>query len=261
MRTIRTRLSLRLAAVMPGVAITIALSTGASSMHAGVSSEALIAGAAAPRAVTPLLAFNFGDVYTGDVISQIFVIRNDGDADLLITDVTSGCGCSVARADKVIAPGKEGRATLEVQTISQSGEIAKTASLHTNDPGRPVIVFTLAANVLKGAPARQGKYIGPIFLSPGSSGALFAFPGKKVKTEFLVTADRTSVNVLRVEGGTQHFTTRVETIEPGKRYKIIVESLPIEVSEMYQDQLQVITDSPSLPAFQIDLSLRVYDTK
>lgn len=45
---------------------------------------------AAPRAVTPFNSFDFGEVYTGETISQIFVIRNEGDADLVIKDFRGG---------------------------------------------------------------------------------------------------------------------------------------------------------------------------
>jgi hypothetical protein len=44
----------------------------------------------APKAVTPFTSFNFGDIYTGEVISQIFVIRNEGDAELRILDFKGG---------------------------------------------------------------------------------------------------------------------------------------------------------------------------
>lgn len=212
----------------------------------------------APRAVTPSTGFSFGDIYRGEIISQIFVIKNDGDEELKLTDFKAGCGCEVTSWDKSVPPGKEGKATLEVQTVSQAGEIAKTATLHTNDPDRPTIIFTLTANVLSGAPLRQGRYIGPVFISPDSRVALYTSPGKKASTEISITADNAPVKVLRVEGGTKHFTSRIEAIEPGRSYKVIVESLPIEKADLYIDQLRVITDSESLPAFTIDLSLRVY---
>jgi hypothetical protein len=212
----------------------------------------------APKAIIPFTSFRFGDVYRGEVISQIFVIKNEGDADLQIRDFTGVCGCEITRSDKVIAPGKEGTATLEVQTASQSGEIYKTATMHTNDPERPAIIFTLVANVLQGAPIRRGKYIGPVFLSPDSSSVLYTLAGKKAKTEFSVTADDGPVKVLRVEGGTSHFAPRVEVIEPGRNYKIVVESLPIDADGVYKDQLRIITDSASLPAFPVDMALRVY---
>ena len=43
-----------------------------------------------PKAVTPFTSFNFGDVYTGEFISQIFVIRNEGDAELKLLDFKGG---------------------------------------------------------------------------------------------------------------------------------------------------------------------------
>jgi len=43
-----------------------------------------------PKAVAPFTSFNFGDVYNGEFISQIFVIRNEGDADLKLLDFKGG---------------------------------------------------------------------------------------------------------------------------------------------------------------------------
>jgi hypothetical protein len=88
---------------------------------------------------------------------------------------------------------------------------------------------------------------------------MYAPPGKKAMTEFSVTADDTPVKVLRVEAGTKNFASRVEVVEPGRRYKILVESLQIETGGLYTDQLRVVTDNPTLPAFTVDLTLRVYD--
>jgi hypothetical protein len=53
-----------------GLAITVAVS-------------AWTAKPPAPKAVVPFTSFAFGDVYRGEDISQIFVIRNEGDADLV----------------------------------------------------------------------------------------------------------------------------------------------------------------------------------
>lgn len=211
----------------------------------------------APRAVIPYTTFKFGDIYRGEVISQIFVIKNEGDADLQIKDFVASCGCQLVRSDKVIAPGKEGTATIEVETISQSGEIYKSATMQTNDPNLPSIVFTLVANVLQGAPLRRGKFIGPIFVSPDSFLALYAPAGKKITGRVSITADDAPVKVLRVEGGTNHFSTRVEVVEPGRSYNIVIESLPTETAGLYREQIHVITDNLLLPAFPIEAALRV----
>ena len=250
-------LTLCMAVLLDGAAAGLS-STGHSSTDAGHMPRTTNRARSAPKAIVPFTSFSFGDVYTGEIISQIFVIKNDGDAELLITDFKGDCGCTVTRSDRVIPPGKEGTAEIEVQTISQSGLINKTATLHTNDPERPTIVFTLIANVLKGSPLRQGKYIGPIFLSPDSRASMYALAGKKATTEFSVTADGAAVKVLGVESGTKQFTSRVEVVQPGRSYKILVESLQIETGGLYTDQLRIVTDNPTLPAFSVDLTLRVY---
>jgi hypothetical protein len=211
-----------------------------------------------PKASVNFTNFNFGDVYTGEIISQIFVIKNDGNAELVIGDVKSDCGCTVARADKAIPAGHEGTAEVEVQTISQSGLISRSAILQTNDPLRPTIVLTVNANVLKGTPRRQGKFIGPIFLAPDSRLAMFTFAGKKATAEFTITADGAAVNVLSAEAANKQFVARIDTVQPGKSYKIIVESKEIDAGGLYRDQLRVTTDNPNLPSFNVELALRVY---
>ncbi|HSB07954.1 MAG TPA: hypothetical protein VLM38_00470 [Blastocatellia bacterium] len=161
-------------------------------------------------------------------------------------------------SDRVIPPGKEGTATLQVNTASQSGQISKSATLFTDDPDRPRIVFTLNANVLRGAPLRAGRHIGPLFISPDARAALFAYPGKKATAEIAITSDDKPVKILRVEGAEKHFASRVEIVEASRSYKIIIDSLPTEVSDIYKERLLVLTDNPTLPAFPINLALRVY---
>src|SRR5215813_7858995 len=94
---------------------------------AGILSVALLSpgvsaqGAPAPRAVVPLTAYSFGDINKGETVSFMFRIRNEGNADLLLTDFVGACGCEVVSADRSIAPGKEGLARVEVSTSSQPG--------------------------------------------------------------------------------------------------------------------------------------------
>ncbi|MEN3336141.1 MAG: hypothetical protein V7641_5506 [Blastocatellia bacterium] len=215
---------------------------------------------AAPRAVVPFTTYAFGDIYIGETISQIFVIRNEGNADLLIKDFVGACGCEVLGVDRVIAPGKEGSARIEVSTVSQSsGELFKIATLYTNDPQRPTIRFSLAANILTsgnggpvmGVELRAGKHIGPVFVGPDTRTGLVAAPGKSGRAEFTITVERGPLNVQRVESTSKAISARLETIEPGKQYKIIVESLPTEAVGSSQEQLRVVTDSPALPSFPL----------
>lgn len=212
-----------------------------------------------PRAYVPFSSYDFGDIYKGELISQLFVIRNEGDADLRIEGLSSGCGCSVIDSDRVIPPGSEGKAELEVNTSSQSGQINKIATLSTNDPERPNIVLSLSANILtsgdggpvKGVALRPGKHIGPIFLGPGSSGLFTATEGKAGKTEFTIAVEMGSLKILRLE--TKRFVSRVETIEGGKGYKLIFKSSPSDPPGSYSERVRVVTDTAALPYFFVNV--------
>ena len=135
------------------------------------------------------------------------------------------------------------------------------ATLHTNDPERPSIVLSVAANVLtssdggpvKGVALRAGKRIGPIFLGPDTSKGFNLTTGEKGRAEFTVTAEQGPVKITRIDGGGKNFTSRVEAIEQGKSYKVIVEFLPVDEAGEFSGQLRVITDSAVLPSFPISV--------
>lgn len=213
----------------------------------------------APRVVAPFTSFDFGDVYKGEIINHIFVIKNEGTADLVIKEFVSGCGCEVTSSDRLIAPGKEGVAQLEINTATQFGQIMKPATLRTNDPERPNIVFTLTANVLTSAdggpvqnvPLRQGKHIGPIFLGPDVRAGFNVAAGEKRETQFTITVEKGPLKVLRVEGAGKYFAARLETVEEGKTYKVIVAPVTTDAAGAYDEQLRVVTDSRVLPSFPI----------
>src|SRR6185503_15357007 len=58
-----------------------------------------------PKVVIPFTSYTFDDVYRGEVVSQMFVIKNIGTADLVIKDFTVSCSCEVVEWDRVIPPG------------------------------------------------------------------------------------------------------------------------------------------------------------
>jgi hypothetical protein len=221
------------------------------------------AAGSSPRAVVPVTAHNFGDVYKGEIISQVFVIKNVGSADLTV-DLIPLCGCEVTEVDKVVAPGKEGKAIIEINTGTQFGEISKIATLRTNDPSLASVNLTMKANVLTGpgggpvenVSLRQGKHVGPLFVSPDTRAGLTARRGQPGKVEFLITAEQGAVNISRVESNSPRIKSRLEVVEPAKSYKVIVESEPTGEQRLLDNLITVHTDSPQLPWFQLVVLLR-----
>ena len=116
----------------------------------------------------------------------------------------------------------------------------------------------MTAFVIRGAPRRQGKRVGPLFVSPSLRGDAFAFPGKRASTQLTIAADDTPVKILRLEGATKYFATRIDVVEPGRSYRIVLESLPSDNSGTFKDRLLIVTDNPTLPVLPINVSLTIY---
>ncbi|HEY0515285.1 MAG TPA: DUF1573 domain-containing protein [Thermoanaerobaculia bacterium] len=102
---------------------------------------------AKPKVVVAEPIKDVGSISKGDKIVHDFVIKNEGDADLQITNVQPACGCTVAQFDKVIKPGQTGKVHAVVDTTTFSGPIAKGISVFTNDPATPQVELTLRAKV------------------------------------------------------------------------------------------------------------------
>jgi len=129
--------------------------------------------------------------------------------------------------------------------------------MRTNDPARRGIVFSLSATVSDAPPGqmRSGKWIGPVFVGPSNKWIATAIAGQKAATEFTITSGKDPVKILAVEGGGQNFVARIETIEAGKRYKILVEATGMEKPDTYATKLWISTDNPALPSFPLDLMI------
>ena len=113
---------------------------------AAPAAPAAAATAAAPKLVLVEEKKEIGTVPKGEVIKAVFVLKNEGKADLHVTDVKPSCGCTAPEYDKTIKAGGEGKVVLNVDTKSFQGPISKSALILTDDPEKPqVTVFVLAS--------------------------------------------------------------------------------------------------------------------
>jgi hypothetical protein len=99
-----------------------------------------------PRISISSLRQDLGDVFEQATYEYVFVVRNTGEADLVITEVKPGCGCTVANYDKVIAPDREGKITLTLEGDQVHGVFSKDATVRSNDPDRPELMLIIAGN-------------------------------------------------------------------------------------------------------------------
>ena len=108
----------------------------------------LLAGAALaqPKAKAETLVHDFGVMPRGETASHTFILRNEGDEDLLIEIVRASCACTVVDHPDVIKPGENGEIRIDLDTMLLNGPSSKNVSLYTNDPAAARIDLTVKAD-------------------------------------------------------------------------------------------------------------------
>jgi hypothetical protein len=156
-----------------------------------------------------------GEVDQGTVLRCRFGVSNPGRADLEILGVKPGCGCTVARWDRLILPGKERWIEADVQTVNFRGPITKHLTVFTNDPDHPQVDLTITARVI---PLIQ--------ISPGPA-ALLAVGEKPASQEFIMErSGRRSMKILQVTANAPYLKAEAAPLPGVGRWKLTVTATP-----------------------------------
>lgn len=196
---------------------------------------------AAPKVMIEKPRHNFGQVLDGVPVTHDFVIRNQGDAPLIIDRVRTDCGCTTVSFTRQIPAGGEGKITVKVSTAGYGGRLVEhQVRVETNDPLLPRIKLIISGMVREFASVlpryvtlmgKAGTEVGDIVtilpIHPFTVRGVRAQEGKNI---------RVSVNE-KITGGRKSYVVTVENImsTPGR----------------YTDTIIVETDSKVKPEITI----------
>ena len=163
-------------------------------------------------------------------------------------------------------PGKEGKIELAVEhTDGYAGEIAKSASVTTNDPKHPTFNLILRARFrgegqppLPPPPASLNP--NAVFtVEPSDRWITSAITGSSSGNTFYVyNPKETPIHLKKVIQGGTDFTAKLDTLQDGKRYQLSVASNPTLKPGHYLQKLQIETDSTVQPFVTVELDVTVY---
>lgn len=101
----------------------------------------------------PQMVFNkkehdFGDITDGETVNYSFTVSNAGEADLVITNASASCGCTVPDyPKKPIKPGESGKIKVSFDSSNKPGMQQKSVTI-TSNTEKGSDVLTIKANVL-----------------------------------------------------------------------------------------------------------------
>lgn len=91
---------------------------------------------------------DYGEIKKGSDGTRVFEFTNTGDAPLIISDVSSSCGCTIVeRPTEPILPGKSEKIEVKYAT-NRVGIIRKTITVTSNAAETPTVALKIKGNVL-----------------------------------------------------------------------------------------------------------------
>lgn len=94
---------------------------------------------------------DFGSVAEGKKVDLNVKLKNNGGQLLNIEKVKSSCGCTATLlSKKEIKPGETANLKIELDTSGRKGHLARTVTIHSNDPIEPQQIITLLVNIENG---------------------------------------------------------------------------------------------------------------
>jgi len=117
------------------------LHSGSNNLQAGENSDTAVIGEIRTKETMPILTFekdfhDFGKLVSGEQVTFAFKFKNTGKSSLIISNVSTSCGCTVSSfPKKPIKPGEGATIDISFNSEGRHGFQSKSITVFTNaDP-------------------------------------------------------------------------------------------------------------------------------
>ncbi len=209
-----------------------------------LSSLSIASPAEAPKAVFPETRFAFGTARQGTTVQHEFVLKNEGEAALRILGVRTSASLLLGRSPAQVEPGAQVTLRAQLDTSKLSGPYKGQIQITLNDPALPEAILVI-----------EGRVNPPIELSPHP---LFFVAGQRGEPRQasieIVNHEPEPLRIESVEHPGERFTTKMETIEEGQRYRLSLILNPDGPGGKKVEDILVRTSSRTMPSIAIPAS-------
>ena len=206
-------------------------------------------GSAAQHVSAPPAEIDFGRVLRGTPVEQEIVIENSGDAPVHLTQARLTPPLIAAALPGTIAPGGKGTLRFRLDTSRLQGLYEGMIALAESPTSEPASVIKV-----------HGFVVPLLEFQPGPAVFLSVTRGEaKEQAVELVNHDKTPVTITDVMPSSDKVSARVETIENGRRYRVVVRARGDLAAGRYTEQIALKTSSAAVPRLALQANTLVHD--
>lgn len=202
-----------------------------------------------PRAVFSEAGFEFGEVLSGTVVEHDFALSNLGSAPMLIEKASMTTPLLVTQMPHEVAPGAEGRIHFKLDTANLEGKFEGTILVSLNDPALPEARLSFS-----------GYIVPAIELSPQPAFFVAGQRGRSNRSGIeIVNHEPVPLRIEKIEHPVERFTTQLETMKPGQRYRLTLALKPDGPGGRAADTILMRTSSKRMPVLKVAANTYLYE--
>ena len=200
-----------------------------------------------PRVAFSPTEYDFGGIRRGEKVARTFQLRNSGDASLELTGVRFSMPGMTARLPRTVAPGADATIELELTTDHVQGSVRGVAVVETNDPRARSVALVLT-----------GMVHGPVDIEPLPAVFLSSFLGEDVRRELTVRSNQPGPVAIRLGARRgAHYEAELETVEPGRTWRLTVKPAAGISPGRYDDTLELESSDAAIGMIRLPVHVLV----
>ncbi len=201
------------------------------------SAGAAVTNAGGPKIQFATPVYDFGKVNGGEVVKYSYIFTNTGCGLLVISNVHPSCGCTTAGEwTRQVESGQTGSIPIQFNSGNFSGPVVKTVTVTCNDPSQPTTVLQI-----------KGTLWRPIDIMPQVAflNLTADTPSNATSVRIVNNLDQ-PVTLSDLQINTSSLAAELITNEPGKKYEVIVKTVPPWPTNNIQAQITLKTSSTQM---------------
>lgn len=189
----------------------------------------------------PPQALDLGRVPSSEAVERTVPLVNPGPATLRLHKVSLSPGLRVVRMPRAIEPGGEGALTVRFDPSRLRGHYEGAINVHTSEPEGPRVIDVLA------------DVVAPIEFLPRPVFFVAAVRGQGGSASIEIANNEAEPMHIEVPAlAHDHFTTQLQTLEPGRRYRLTLSMRDDAPAGRHRDTIALLTSSKAMPRIQIE---------